>query len=123
VGATGSRSMRQLPRRESGLSHGSREQRPQPVAPVRPPSPVAETTVEALHRIRGALSPKELSDFTRQPLSNVGYHVRALSEHGAVELVETQPRRGSVEHFYKATPLVPATPWALASLGLSPSDK
>jgi DNA-binding transcriptional ArsR family regulator len=69
------------------------------------------------------LSPKELSDFTRQPLSNVGYHVRALSEHGAVELVETQPRRGSVEHFYKATSLVPATPWALASLGLSPNDK
>jgi DNA-binding transcriptional ArsR family regulator len=69
------------------------------------------------------LSPKELSDFTRQPLSNVGYHVRALSEHGAVELVETQPRRGSVEHFYKATSLVPTTPWTLASLGLSLSDK
>jgi hypothetical protein len=54
VGATGSHSMRQLPRRDSGLSHGSREQRPQPVAPVRPPSPAAETTAEALHRIRGA---------------------------------------------------------------------
>src|SRR5215203_4625148 len=49
------------------------------------------------------LSPKELSDYTRQPLSNVSYQVRALSEHGAVELVETQPRRGSVE-------LAPARP-------------
>lgn len=54
VGAPGSHSMRQLPRRDPGISHGSCEQRPQPVAPVHPPSPVAETTVGALHRIRGA---------------------------------------------------------------------
>lgn len=39
------------------------------------------------------------------------------------EIGHVEPRRGSVEHFYKATSLVPATPWALASLGLAPSDK
>jgi DNA-binding transcriptional ArsR family regulator len=42
----------------------------------------------------GSLSPKQLSDFTKKHLSLVGYHVRALAKHGAVELVGTQPRRG-----------------------------
>ncbi len=66
----------------------------------------------------GILSPKELTDFTKQHISNVGYHVRVLAEHGAVKLIETRPRRGSVEHFYKATPLIDEVPWARAALGL-----
>jgi|SRR5215203_4160606 len=42
----------------------------------------------------GTLSPKELTLLTNDPkISNVGYHVRVLAEKGAVELVETQPRR------------------------------
>lgn len=64
------------------------------------------------------LSPKELSDFTKQPLSAVGYHVRALAEYGAVELVDTQQRRGAIEHFYEATALVDEVPWARVALGL-----
>lgn len=31
----------------------------------------------------GMLSPKELADFTKRHLSNVGYHVRVLAEQGA----------------------------------------
>ena len=69
-----------------------------------------------------SLSPKQLSDFTKEHLSLVGYHVRELAKHGAVELVETQPRRGSVEHFYKTTALVDAVPWARPALGLPPSS-
>lgn len=64
------------------------------------------------------LSPKELADFTKQPLVNVAFHVRALRDHGAVELVRERPARGAVEHFYAATALVDAAPWARAALGL-----
>jgi DNA-binding transcriptional ArsR family regulator len=63
-------------------------------------------------------SPKELTVPVDQPVSNVGYHVRVLAEHGAVELVAEQQRRGSVEHFYEATSLVEEVPWARAALGV-----
>lgn len=66
----------------------------------------------------GMLSPKELSDFTKKHVSNVGYHVRVLVDYGAVEIVAEQKRRGSVEHFYEATPLVDEVPWGRAALGL-----
>lgn len=66
----------------------------------------------------GSLSPKELADFTKQPLVNVSLHVRVLRDKGAVELVDTRQRRGAVEHFYKATSLVDEVPWARAVLGL-----
>jgi DNA-binding transcriptional ArsR family regulator len=65
-----------------------------------------------------ALSPKELADYTKQPLSDVGYHVRRLAEHGAAELERTEPRRGAVMHFYRPTELVRGTLWVLAALGL-----
>jgi DNA-binding transcriptional ArsR family regulator len=64
------------------------------------------------------LSPKELADFTKQPLVNVALHVRVLRDHGAVELVRERPARGAVEHFYAATGLVDAVPWARPALGL-----
>jgi hypothetical protein len=66
------------------------------------------------------LSPKELADFTKQPLVNVAFHVRALRDHGAVELVRERPARGAVEHFYAATGLLDAAPWARAALGVNP---
>lgn len=66
----------------------------------------------------GTLSPKELTHLANDPkISNVGYHVRVLADKGAVKLVETQPRRGSVEHFYEATSLVDEVPWGRAALG------
>lgn len=65
-----------------------------------------------------ARSPKELTIPTNEALSNVSYHVRTLARHGAVELVATEPRRGSIEHFYRATTLVDEVPWARAALGL-----
>jgi DNA-binding transcriptional ArsR family regulator len=72
----------------------------------------------------GALSPKELTLLANNPkISNVGYHVRVLVEKGAVELVETQPRRGSVEHFYEATDLVDEVPWGRAALGAGEGER
>lgn len=61
-------------------------------------------------------SPRQISDELRQPLSNVSYHVRVLADCGAVTLVDTEPVRGSMQHFY--SPAI-EEPWALAVLGLS----
>jgi DNA-binding transcriptional ArsR family regulator len=63
-------------------------------------------------------SPKELAAPTNQHICSVSYHVRVLAEHGAVVLVAEEPRRGTVEHFYEATPLVDEVPWARTALGL-----
>lgn len=67
------------------------------------------------------LSPKELADYTKQPLVDVALHVRVLRDQGAVELVRERPARGAVEHFYKATALVDEVPWARPALRLPPS--
>jgi DNA-binding transcriptional ArsR family regulator len=64
-------------------------------------------------------SPRELADLTGEHLSKVSYHVRVLADNKAVKLVSTKPRRGSVEHFYKATRLVDEVPWGRVALGLS----
>ena len=65
-------------------------------------------------------SPKYLANSMRQPLSSVSYHVRELAKLGALELVEEEQRRGSVEHFYEPIELVTGTVWALAAMGLRP---
>lgn len=41
-------------------------------------------------------------------LNVVAYHFRVLLDHGAIELVETIPRRGATEHVYGLTPNSPA---------------
>jgi DNA-binding transcriptional ArsR family regulator len=58
-------------------------------------------------------SPKEISDETEIPLSNVSYHVRVLDELGLVEIMEEESVRGSVAHFYKAVerPLIHNPDW------------
>ena len=48
-------------------------------------------------------SPNELAKETGEPLGNVSYHVRLLADLDCVELVRTEPRRGAVEHYYRAT--------------------
>lgn len=47
-------------------------------------------------------SPNEIATRLDAPLPNVSYHVRALARAGLAELVRTTPRRGAVEHYYKA---------------------
>jgi DNA-binding transcriptional ArsR family regulator len=64
------------------------------------------------------ISPRRLAQELHVPLSNVSYHVRVLADCGAVELVDTEPVRGSMQHFYAPTV---EEPWALAVLGLDPS--
>jgi DNA-binding transcriptional ArsR family regulator len=50
----------------------------------------------------GEASPKELASALGEPIGRVSHHVRVLSRIGAIELVRTEPRRGAVEHFYRA---------------------
>ncbi len=50
----------------------------------------------------GMASPSEIAGRLGAPLGNVSYHVRFLARVGLIELVETRPRRGAVEHYYRA---------------------
>jgi DNA-binding transcriptional ArsR family regulator len=47
-------------------------------------------------------SPKEIHQILRVPLATVSFHVSELLADGAIELVKTKPRRGAVEHYYRA---------------------
>jgi DNA-binding transcriptional ArsR family regulator len=51
----------------------------------------------------GPASPSTIATELGEPLGNVSYHVKTLLEYDCVELVKTEPRRGAVEHFYRAT--------------------
>jgi DNA-binding transcriptional ArsR family regulator len=48
-------------------------------------------------------SPNQLSKELGEGLSQVSYHIKVLREFDCIELVKTEPRRGAVEHFYRAT--------------------
>ena len=63
--------------------------------------PLRVRILTSLHK--GVSSPNQLSQELGEPLGNVSYHVKTLLEYDCVELVKTEPRRGAVEHFYRAT--------------------
>lgn len=48
-------------------------------------------------------SPNELSELLNTGLSKVSYHVKVLRDYELIEMVRTEPRRGAVEHFYRAS--------------------
>ncbi|HEU4739947.1 MAG TPA: winged helix-turn-helix domain-containing protein [Solirubrobacterales bacterium] len=52
----------------------------------------------------GPSGPKRLSDRMGEPLGNVSYHMKVLSKCDCVELIETIPSRGAVEHIYRLNP-------------------
>jgi len=62
---------------------------------------IVETLVE-----RGEASPVELARLVDQPLATVSHHTRVLRDNGCIALTRTEPRRGAVEHYYRA--LMPA---------------
>jgi len=59
-------------------------------------------------------SPVELASELGARLGNVSYHVRILLDLGCIELVSTTPRRGALEHHYRALqrPILGAEDWA-----------
>jgi DNA-binding transcriptional ArsR family regulator len=58
-------------------------------------------------------SPNELSKELEEGLSQVSYHVKVLKDFDCIEMVKTEPRRGAVEHYYRATErsFIPDSEW------------
>ena len=50
----------------------------------------------------GARSPTTIATELGLDVRGVAYHVRVLKKLGCIELVETRPRRGAIEHIYRA---------------------
>jgi hypothetical protein len=75
-----------------------------------------------LAAVQGEVSPSGLSKALDEGLSQVAYHVKVLREDcdGIIELVRTEPRRGAVEHYYRASAktLFPAMAWRRLRKGL-----
>src|ERR1700755_2436968 len=81
---------------------------------TRPPGETSEARIaKALaHPLRARIlqrlgervaSPGDLAVELGAPLGVVSYHVRMLRDYDCVELVRTDPRRGALQHFYRAT--------------------
>jgi DNA-binding transcriptional ArsR family regulator len=68
-----------------------------------------------LATVAGEVSPNELSKALDEGLSQVSYHVKVLRDYcdGMIEETRTEPRRGAVEHYYRASAktLFPAKAW------------
>jgi len=47
-------------------------------------------------------SPNELAKELEEGLSQTSYHIKVLRDFKMIEQVKTEPRRGAVEHYYKA---------------------
>src|SRR5262245_33576712 len=69
---------------------------------------------------RGEASPNEIAAELDVPLGTLSYHTRLLRDAGWIELVREVPRRGAVEHFYRAVerPFLDDTQWGDLPLGL-----
>lgn len=76
------------------------------------PDPASRIAKALAHPLRARIlerlaevvaSPNQLAGELDASLGVVSYHVRVLADSDCLELVRTQPRRGAVEHFYRAT--------------------
>jgi DNA-binding transcriptional ArsR family regulator len=67
-------------------------------------------------------SPNELRKMLEEGLSQVSYHIKVLKDFDMIEMVKTEPRRGAVEHFYRAKSKVFVPSWAAKSWPQSARD-
>src|SRR3954465_7648934 len=97
----------------------------------RPPGETSEARIaKALaHPLRARIlqrlgervaGPGDLAVALRAPLGGGSYHVRMLRDYDCVELVRTEPRRGALQHFYRATarPQLDEDQWRTLPSGL-----
>jgi DNA-binding transcriptional ArsR family regulator len=70
--------------------------------------------------VQDEVSPTELSRMLDVGLSQVAYHVQVLRDCGVIVHTRSEPRRGAVEHFYRANAktLLPAKTWRRAKKGM-----
>lgn len=80
--------------------------RPDPWQAAKAMSHPLRFRIQAVLIERPQASPNELSKLLEEPLTNVSYHVRQMHEHNLLELVDTEPRRGALEHYYRLTAIV-----------------
>src|SRR4051812_6988642 len=98
---------------------------------TRPPGETSEARIaKALaHPLRARIlqrlgervaSPGDLAAELGAPLGVVSYHVRMLRDYDCVELVRTEPRRGALQHSYRATarPALAEDRWRTLPAGL-----
>ncbi len=75
-----------------------------------------------LAAVQGEVSPKELAAALNEGLSQVSYHVKVLRDDcdGMIEETRLVPRRGAMEHYYRASAktLFPAKAWRQLKKGL-----
>jgi DNA-binding transcriptional ArsR family regulator len=67
-------------------------------------------------------SPNEISKELDQSVGHVSYHIKVLKECECIELVDTAPRRGAMEHYYRATDraFLDASEWAALPSSIRP---
>jgi DNA-binding transcriptional ArsR family regulator len=67
-------------------------------------------------------SPNEISKELGQSVGHVSYHIKVLKECECIELVDTTPRRGAMEHYYRATDRVflDVSEWAAVPKSVRP---
>ena len=72
------------------------------------------------HLAAGPASPSMIATELGEPLGNVSYHVKILLQYDAIELVETRPVRGALEHVYRAIerPFLNDAQWAKLPLAV-----
>lgn len=68
-------------------------------------------------------SPTEIAGQLEQEVGHVSYHINVLKKCGCIELVRTTPRRGAVEHFYRAVSpaVIDDEEWARLPASLRPA--
>lgn len=49
-------------------------------------------------------SPKELAEELGEGLGHVSYHFKYLRNAGCIEILDTEPRRGAIKHYYQSKP-------------------
>lgn len=70
-------------------------------------NPIRARALELL--ASGPASPRQIAHRLGEPLGTVSYHVQTLLGLGFIELLETLPKRGAIEHRYRAVARVRLT--------------
>jgi DNA-binding transcriptional ArsR family regulator len=67
-------------------------------------------------------SPNEIAKELGESVGHVSYHIKVLKECECIELVDTAPRRGAMEHYYRATDraFLSSDEWAALPASLRP---
>lgn len=71
--------------------------------------------------VQREVSPKEITELLGEELGQVSYHIRVLRKRcGLIKATRQEPRRGAIEHYYRATTetLMPAKAWRGLKAGL-----